>query len=362
MVNKRVTIIFLVCVTILALILCFLLFRPFIYPLISALVIGIVFSPLHHRIERVIRNPGMAAAFSTLLVTLVVTLPAAFILLALIKEVGHVQQLIEERSADVGGLGAYAQSLIEPPLRWISKYVDLSNVDWRSSIINKLKDLSGFLVAQSLDIVGSITSFLINSAIALFTLFFVFREGKAMKRRLAAILPLTSQQVEKLFTGIGNTIEGTVYGGLVVAGVQGTLVGIALWMFGFASPVLWGVVAAFCALLPLVGTALVWVPATLYLLASGSWIKGLILVGWCVLVVGTIDNFLRPILIRGRVEMHTLLVFFAVFGGVNVFGFLGLIIGPVIVAVTKTLLELLRDESRTWVSSMRTAQEPAGDP
>jgi predicted PurR-regulated permease PerM len=187
----------------------------------------------------------------------------------------------------------------------------------------------------------------------IFTLFFLFREGRTLMRRLAAIMPLTPPQVDKLFIGIENTIIGTVYGGLVVAAVQGALVGLALWLFHIPSPVLWGVAAAFFALLPVVGTAAVWLPAALYLLASGHWVQAVLLAIWGALFVGSIDNVLRPYLISGRVEMHTLLIFFSVLGGVSVFGFLGLFIGPVIVAITTTLLSMLREEGRTWMQSLR---------
>ena len=166
-----------------------------------------------------------------------------------------------------------------------------------------------------------------------------------MRRRLPPSCRSSSEQVEKLFGGIENTIIGTVYGGLVVAAVQGALIGLALWVFGIPSPVLWGVVAAFFALLPVVGTAAVWVPASIYLLATGHWMQAVILAVWGAFFVGTIDNMLRPYLISGRVQMHTLLIFFAVFGGVNVFGFLGLFIGPVILAVTLTLLSMLETKA-----------------
>jgi predicted PurR-regulated permease PerM len=270
--------------------------------------------------------------------------------------------VIEERSADSGGLAAYVQGAIDSGQSLVGRYVDLSRFNVREWVLTRAREIGAFLVAGGVTVLGGLTSFLINAAISLFTLYFVFREGKALRRRIAAVLPLTSAQVDKLLNGIESTIVGTVYGGLVVAAVQGAMVGIMMWALGIASPVLWGVVAAFFALLPLVGTAAVWVPAALYLLATGSWVKALILVGWCAGVVGLIDNFLRPLLIRGRVEMHTLLVFFAVFGGVNVFGFLGLIVGPVIVAVTTTLLGLLRDEGRAWATAIREAEvAPAPD-
>jgi predicted PurR-regulated permease PerM len=353
MVKKRVTLIFLSALTALALAGCFILFRPFLYPLVSALIIGIVFAPVHHRVERLVRNRGLAAALSTLLVILVVALPLSAILLALSHEVAAVRVLIEQRSEGSGGFGAWVQSLLDRPLRWLSRYVDVADFDLRAAVLTRAREIGGTLVTGGVTVLGGAASFLVNAVISLFTLFFVFREGQTLRRRLAGLLPLTDEQIQKLFSGVENTIVGTVYGGLVVAGVQGALVGLALWALGVESPVLWGVMAAFFALLPLVGTAVVWVPAALYLVASGRWGRALMLVAWCTLVVGMIDNVLRPLLLSGRVEMHPLLIFFAVFGGVSVFGFLGLIIGPVIVAVTATLLGLLRDESRAWVATMR---------
>lgn len=348
MVKRRVTIIFLSAVTAVALYFSYLLFRPFLKPLLSAAVIAVVFFPIHVQIQRWLRRPSLTALASILVVVLLVIVPAVAIVLAIKGEVEDLYALIDQKSTESGGLSPYLTQLLERPMQWIGRYVDLSQFDLRASLLGRLRELSSFFVAEGWMIVGGLTTFVVNAVITLFTLFFLFREGRSMRRRLAAVLPLTSEQVEKLFSGIENTIIGTVYGGLVVAAVQGTLVGLALWILGVPSPVLWGVVASFFALLPLVGTAAVWVPASIYLLASGSWGKAVILVVVGVFIVGTIDNWLRPILIGSRVQMHTLLIFFAVFGGVNVFGFLGLIIGPVTLAVTMTLLGLLRDEGRAW--------------
>jgi len=282
------------------------------------------------------------------IVVLLIVVPAVAIILAIKGEIADLYALIDQKSAESGGLSPFVSKLLERPLQWIGRYVDLSQFDLRASLLGRLREFSAFLVAEGWLIVGGVTEFAVNSVLTFFTLFFLFREGRSIRRRAAAILPLSSEQVERLFGGIENTIIGTVYGGLVVAAVQGAMVGLALWILGVPSPVLWGVVASFFALLPLVGTAAVWVPASIYLLASGSWVKAVVLVAWGAFAVGLIDNILRPFLISGRVQMHTLLIFFAVFGGVNVFGFLGLFIGPVILAVTITLLGMLRDEGRAW--------------
>ena len=358
MVRKRVTVVFLLTLTAVSLYFCYLLFRPFLNPLLSALVIAVVFFPIHANIQRLLRHPSLAALASTIIIVLLIIVPAVAIILAIKGEIADLYTLIDQKSTESGGLSPYVSHLLERPMQWIARYVDLSQIDLRASLLGRLRELSAFLVSEGWMIVGGLTTFVVNAVITLFTLFFLFREGRSMRRRVAAILPLSSEQVEKLFGGIENTIIGTVYGGLVVAAVQGALTGLALWILGVPSPVLWGVVAAFFALLPVVGTAAVWVPASIYLLATGSWIQAIILAAWGAFVVGTIDNILRPYLMSGRVQMHTLLIFFAVFGGVNVFGFLGLFIGPVILAVTLTLLGLLRDEGRAWNAYWREETTP----
>ncbi len=348
MITRRSTLIFLLALAAVSLFLCYLLFEPFIFPLISATVIAIVFYPMHTRVQRRIGKPSVAALVTTLLVILTFVVPMALVLFGVKREVTTLYALLDQKSSESGGFSAFLSGVLERPMQLIGRYVDLSNFDARTELVDRLKGLSAALVSRGWKIVGGLGSFILNSAIMLFTLFFLFREGRAVRRRVAALLPLNSEQVERLFGGIENTIFGTVYGGLIVAAVQGTLVAIALWVLGVDSPLFWGVVAAVFALIPLVGTAVVWVPAAIYLVASGSWVKGLILVAWGALVVGTVDNILRPILIRGRVQMHPLLIFFSVFGGVSVFGFLGLFIGPVILALTTTTLGMLREEARAW--------------
>ncbi|MCI0489829.1 MAG: AI-2E family transporter [Blastocatellia bacterium] len=359
MVRKRITIIFLLALTALALALCFIVFRPFIRPVLSATVIAIVFFPVQAKMLRIVRNPSLAALLSIIVVVLIIVIPATLIGIAITSEVRHLYQLLNERSAASGGISPFLTDLIERPLRWIGQYMDVSQFDPQAALLERLKEMGTFLLAEAGIVVGNITSFILNTVIAFFTLFFLFREGKSIRRRAAAILPLTPDQVERLFNGVENTIMATVYGGLVVAAVQGSLTGLALWVLGVPSPVLWGVVATMLSLIPMVGSAFVWVPAAIFLIATGNWVKAIILVGWGAGVVGTIDNILRPYLMSGRVQMHTLLIFFAVFGGVQAFGILGLFVGPVILAITMTLLGMLREESRWWLAPASDESLPA---
>ncbi len=349
MVKKRVTLIFLIALSIFVLCLSFIIFRPFLKPVFAAIVIAIVFYPVHERMIRLIRNPSLAAFLSVLLVTLIIIIPAIFLCVAIYQELAHLTDYLRAKSDESGGWNLFINRLLEVPSYWLARFgIDINSLDLRGKVAERLGELSAFLLAEGQALVGNLVSFIVNAVIALFTLFFLFREGRSARRRIAALLPLHAEQIDKLFTGIYNTIMATVYGGLVVALVQGALVGLALWVFGIPSPVLWGAVAAMFSLLPLVGSAAVWVPAAIYLFINGHYIQGIILVAWGGGVVGTIDNVLRPLLMSGRVRMHTLLIFFSVFGGVQVFGFLGLFVGPVIIAITTTVLSLLREESRSW--------------
>ena len=360
--KKRTSLIFLVSLAALSVALCIYLFSPFLQPILSAIVIAVVFYPIHARIQTVVKNPSIAALISTLLVVLILVVPAALIVLAITNEVREIYVFLDQRSDESGGVTPYLMSLLERPMSWISQYIDLSQIDLRRAALERLQQVGSVILPRLGVIFGNIGSLLLSLTFAFFTLFFMLREGRAVRRRMATILPLNPDQIERLFLGIENTIVATVYGGLVVAAVQGTLVGLMFWILGIPSPVLWGSISSVTALVPLVGTAVIWIPGALYLIATGSWVKALILVGWGAGVVGTVDNLLRPMLISGRVQMHTLLIFFAVLGGVNVFGFLGLFIGPVIVAVTSTLLGMLRDESRNWKLTEASAVEEIGLP
>jgi predicted PurR-regulated permease PerM len=360
-VRRRITLGFLILLAVLTLYLCYIIFYPFLRPLLAATVIAVVFFPVHARLARLIASPSLSALISTVMVVLIITIPAIMIGAAFSKEVAALYSFLDQKSEESGGLSPYLMHLIERPLGWVSQYFDVSQFNLGAWLKERLQQISAFLVAEAATVVGNVTSFVVNTVITLFTLFFLFREGRSARRRAAAILPLSTAQIDRLFTGIENTIIATVYGGIVVAIVQGALTGFALWLTGIHSPVLWGVVAAVFALIPLVGTAVVWVPAAIYLVATGDWVKGVLLAAWGAGVVGTVDNFLRPYLISGRVQMHTLLIFFAVFGGVQAFGFLGLFVGPVILAVTITVLGMLRDEGRVWRATWEVEAEPVAD-
>jgi predicted PurR-regulated permease PerM len=205
---------------------------------------------------------------------------------------------------------------------------------------------------------GTLTSLGLNTFIAIFVLFFLLRDGKSMLRRAAVILPLRTGQASRLFSSVRETLHAIVYGTLAMAALQGTLTGVAFWFLGLASPVVWGLIATVLAVLPVVGTTLVWLPAATMLLVSGHWIKGMILVIWGLAVVHPVDNILRPYLIGTRVKLSPLYVFFAVIGGLKAFGAVGLFMGPLILSITVALFTFLREERRSAPWSLKVYGRP----
>ena len=156
--------------------------------------------------------------------------------------------------------------------------------------------------------------------------------------------------MDRLFGRVADTIYATVYGTLAVSAVQGLLGGLMFWWLGLQTPLLWGVVMGLLAVVPVVGAFVVWIPAALFLLMEGSWGKALILTLWGMLVVGTIDNLLRPVLVGNRLKLHTVLAFLSVVGGLMLFGASGLILGPVALTITTVLLENWRSRVTTEAS------------
>ena len=337
------TIVFLLCVAAIALYFCYLIARPFLSPIFLALMIAIVFHPVHARIHGQIRRKNVAALISTILVLIVVVVPAVGLGVVVSKEVRGLYQLLDQKSAEEGGWNPYVTHAAERVFNWASQYVDLSALNLRATLLRWLEGTSRLLLSWGAHVVGNIIAFIGQAIVAFFTLFFLLRDGGRMTIRFATLLPLRADQVERLFRGISNSIIANFYGCLAVGAAQGTLAGLAFWVLGLPSPVLWALVTALFSLIPIVGSAAVWGPAVLILVIGGHWWKGLILLGWGAIVIGQVDSVLRPYVISGRAKLHTLLVFFALLGGVKAFGVMGLFIGPVVLSVTLVLLQMLQE-------------------
>jgi predicted PurR-regulated permease PerM len=341
--KQAATAIFLVVLVTIALYFCFLIIRPFFSPIFLALMLAIVFHPVHIRIQARLRNRSTGALFSTILVLFAFLVPVIGLGIIVSRETSNLYRLLNERSTEQGGWNPYVMHGLQRVLSWVGRYIDLSNFDLRGSVLRWLEQISRYLFSWGAQIFSNFIAFVADAVIAFFTLFFFFREGSEAKEHVAVVLPLSRVQVERLFTGISNSIVANVYGVLAVGVSQGILAGIGFWVLGLPSPVLWGMVTALFSLVPIIGSAAVWGPAAIVLAVGGHWVKALILLGWGAGVVSQADNVVRPYVISERANLNTLAVFFALLGGVKAFGLIGLFVGPVALSFTLVVLEMLRE-------------------
>ena len=336
----------LVAVTALAIYLCWLMLEPFVVVLLWAMVLAIIFYPAHTRIVRRTQNPGLAAALSCLLVIATILIPLAVVTVPVLVQAVDVARYLQDN----------ADQLLDPqarPWRWISPYVDIDRMMSRQGVAEQLRGVGGALARNSLDIIGGFLISVLKVIFVVLTLYYLFRDGERLRNALLDALPLERVQSELIFERTREVIGASVYGVLIVATVQAILGGLAFWAVDLPSALLWTVVMFFLSMIPMAGSFIVWVPACLFLLATGHWGRALGLALWCALVVGMVDNVLRPRLVGQRTRLHELLVFFSVIGGITVFGPLGLIVGPVVVAVTLALLDVFRKAERPVAATLR---------
>jgi len=209
---------------------------------------------------------------------------------------------------------------------------------------------AGAVVADAFATLGSLF-------VMLFSLFFLLRDGDILGQQVRELLPLPDRERERLMSETRDLVIASVGAALLVAAAQGAIGGIAFWLLGIAAPVIWGVVMAMCALIPVVGAALVWVPTALWLLFSGEVTRGIILALVGVLGISMADNILRPVLLAGRTSASGLVVFLGILGGAAAFGFIGLVLGPIILVTAGSLLrvftrpEIVESPSATFVAA-----------
>jgi predicted PurR-regulated permease PerM len=326
---------------IIALYLCWQIVQPFINVLLWAAVLAVVFYPLHRRLLTRVGKPTLAAALSTVLVVLLILLPVTFITVAVVRELSGVAHAFQSPDHQ---WTLPVPTAVTRGLGWLGQYVDIDfdRNTARQFVADRMQTWGAALAASTLVVVGGAVGAVTQMALVVFTLFYFFRDGPDIQHAVYGMVPLERGHWRDIVTRTRDVIGATVYGVLAISAIQGTLGTFIFWVLGLPSPLLWGVVMFFLCMIPMAGAFLVWAPAALYLALTGSLLQAGILVVWGVLVIGGIDNILSPRLVGRRASLHELLIFFGVLGGLQVFGVLGLVLGPVVVAMTLALIEMLR--------------------
>ena len=327
-------------VTAVGLYVCWLMVAPFVTVLLWAVVLAILSYPYYVRFrDRGRHKPSTAALITTCMVVLVVIIPVSLVALGLVRQAAPAAAALQRSVGE----------LLNPDSRLVAsleRFIDVDQLRDPQYLGERLEGLTGVVASRTFGIVGGLVGAVIQMFFVLFTLYYLLKDADYIVPAVRGMVPLQDSEVDQVFARTHDVINASLYGVLVVAAIQGALGGIGFVIVGLPSPVLWGAVMFLLSTIPVAGAPVVWVPAAIYLAVTGHWWKALILTAWGTFVVGLIDNFLRPRLVGERARLHELLVFFAVLGGLHVFGVLGLVIGPVVVAVTLSLVDVIRGAHR----------------
>lgn len=343
--REHIFLIFIFFLTFLSIYLLYQILSPFLSPIIWAILITMVFYPLFQKLQRLLRKREvLSAMIMTLLVIIVIVLPFTLLMVSLASEVMDVYDRVEEM-IKTGQLQAYLERIKELPfLKWIltrlSPYIDLSQMDPLPLLLKNIKQVSTFVFTQTTTLLKGFSTFIVGFFFTLLSLYYLFKDGSRFFKGLKEIIPLPTKERDLLIQRFKDMIYATIYGGILVAVIQGLLGGLSFWALGLPSPVFWGTAMALLSFIPMGGTALIWVPAAIFLLMAGVILKGLLLIGLGVFVISMADNFLRPFFISAKTKIHPLLLFFSVLGGIQAFGLIGLLAGPLIATLFLTLIEI----------------------
>ncbi|MGB5102865.1 MAG: AI-2E family transporter [Steroidobacteraceae bacterium] len=322
--------------------------EPIWQPLLWAALLGGMLAPWNLRLSRRLGNrPRLASGLTTALAILLFLVPIGIVTGAVTAQAAQLVKRLEghvPQAAGATGLDLSRLPWLADALAWLDRNAGVSAtqlqgwlVEGTRNVLERIATSGGSMV---LGAVGTVVSFMLM----LFVLFFVLRDGPAFAIKVVRLLPIEERRRSRLWQHLQDVTRAVFVGIGLTALVQGVLVGIGFWIAGLPSPLVFGVLAALFALVPFVGTLIVWGPGAIFLAIQGELGQAIFLAIWGVVVVGMVDNFLRPMLISGRVQVPTIAVFIGVMGGLSAFGFIGLFLGPIVLGLLVALFSFESEE------------------
>ncbi len=332
--------------TLLILYVAYLLVRPFLMPIFLAVVVVVMGWPIHQVVLRLVghQRQALAAAISVVLFALIIVVPLYFILGVITSQALDLADTVN-RMINSGELQKSVQQgmgLLNPLLERVQDVLHLEKTDLLTQIGKFLGRVSNFLYANLAGLVKGVTNLVIDFFLMLIVAFYLLIDGRHAVDRLLALSPMPVSLNNQIKDEVLSTMRATLTGTVVLALLQGFLGGLGFWIFGVPNSPFWGTLMVFASVVPIVGTATVWVPGGVFLLLTGHTGPAIGMMIWCLVAALVCDNFLRPKLIGGLGGLHPLLVFFSVLGGLLLFGVIGLVLGPMVLALLLSLLEVYR--------------------
>jgi len=323
----------------------FRILSPFFSILAWAAILTIIFYPLFKIVNRLFRNRrGWAALTMTIVVIIAIIIPAGFLLNLIARELFSIYQYAEQFVREGRHItffqGLKQIGLVQRLTELLDRYFDLSQIDLEQFLLDNLQKLNMYVASQAPKFIKGLSAIILKFFLMSVTLFFFFKDGEEVLTKIKALIPLTAKERDNILKKIVEMVHATIYGGIVVALVQGGMGTLGFVIVGLPAAVFWGAVMALLSFMHIVGPFMVWVPAVVYLLFQGAYAKAVILGIWGAILVSLSDNFLRPLIISGRTQIHPLLIFFSILGGLYVFGLVGFIAGPLVVTICLAIIDI----------------------
>lgn len=317
---------------------------PFLTPIFWGIILSILFYPFYQWLKGRLRLPDSLVSFlACTTIILFLTLPLTLLAISLVDEVRGIYTWVEAWATQPKQSFHNSPYFLLPYIKGIvGRYVDVNNLDIKDILLKGTREAAGFLVQNIGDVVANFTNFILNLILTFFAMYYFFKDGARFVEYVKELLPLSRDDKDMIFNKNKKIIHATLYGGVLVAIVQGTIGGLSFWALGIPSPIFWGTMMTLLAFLPMVGPPVVWLPAAIYLFVKAFYIKALILVIVGTFVIGLIDNLLRPMIVSGKANIHPLLLLFSILGALKAMGFIGIIAGPIILSLSLTVIDIYK--------------------
>ena len=316
-------------------------FKPFLIPIAWAIVLSVVFYPAYTVALKYVTRRSIASILILCIILFAILGPFSYLAFLLVKEIVTLSESVQHGKFDLLE-GAFEHPVFISAIEKITSLLHITSDELEKMITENISRLGKELIGRMTRGVREVITIAFHTIIMAFSIFFFLRDGQAIFQKIYDYMPFSARQKEKLVKQARDMIVTTIYGGVIVALVQGTMGGVAFSIVGISSPVLWGAAMAIASLLPLIGPFIIWAPATVYLFIQGEILKGIALGIIGVLGISTIDNVLRPMIIGNRTRMPFLAIFFSVLGGIKLFGLIGFIMGPLVLAIFVSVIDILK--------------------
>jgi predicted PurR-regulated permease PerM len=340
---------FLLLILAVALVMAYIVLRPFVDILIIGVVLAALFKPVQRRLDVLCgRRPTLSALLVTGLVFTCLIIPIFFFLGSLLAQGVQSVNALQHQLSVTDFNTLLSRDALAPYVGWVQEhlpFLDLKKLAFQADLLDISKNAGQLLLDSGTKIVGNVFVLTMNFVILIFVLFFLIRDGDAMLAQARYLLPLSTDQENRIFRQLDDVAKSVILGAFVIALAQGLAGGIGLFIVGI-NPFFWGFMMGFASLIPVVGTAIIWLPVSVYLMLTGDWQWGLFLMIWGAVVISSIDSVIRPLLMQNRSKMSTFWVFLAIIGGIKFFGALGILYGPLILGFAMVMLTLYAEDYR----------------